>query len=841
MALSSPCRCRILLALLSIVAPTQSSAASPPSADPNSQVLFVRHVVPVLSRLSCNAGGACHGTVQGQNGFRLSLFGGQPLLDFERLTREDLGRRISVLKPDQSLILVKATGQVPHGGGKRLEVGSSDYRILRSWIAGGASLDNIAKSEVTQLVVAPANVVLKPGEARQLRVTARYRDGSNADVTALCRFEAQDTNIVNAAGSGQVDGMQVGDTAVLIRYGAEPITATVLVAPGGPQELSGAIKPANFIDEHILTKLRTLHIEPAGICDDATFLRRLYLDVTGYLPSPADMRAFVKDKDPEKRNKKIDDVLTKAGYAEIWAAKFCDLIKPRSARDYGAWLDQARFYEWVRARLSENAPYDQLVERMVVSDTLDNRSPEQWIADMDPDEPSKKSTLGWGPAPAAYARRRTLDLYWLRRGAGEIIGTVQFAHAFLGLRLQCAQCHRHPYDVWQQDDLLSFANFFMAMNVVREQGAREDQPPRHSPAVEAYLKGIQTELEMWQKDLKRLQPSKDPAEQLKLQHLTAKIGAIEYLRRFEISPVTHEKIPFAAVANTLGRQQSAVLRLLGEKKDLEIRPGRDRRLLVMEWLRRPDNPFFARAIVNRVWAHYMGRGIIDPPDHLSPLNPPSHPKLLDDLCRGFIQSGYDLKWLHRTILRSRTYQQGHEANVSNRHDRRNYSRHYVRRLPGEVILDVLRQATGSARVEARHGGVTGRDVALAGMAVDGYGYGDNYPYLVFGRQPREVSVQCDCEQSNEVTVAQLLFLANHPLVRQRIAAENGLAAALARNKQMNNSDKIEELFLAALGRFPSAAEVRAGLEHLESSLSQRKGLEEVLWSLLNCRGFLLNY
>jgi hypothetical protein len=824
---------------------TDVRAADAPSSLP----LFSRHVVPVLSRLGCNAGGACHGTVKGQNGFRLSLFGAQPATDFARLTREFGARRLSFLDPDRSLILLKATGQSTHGGGKRTDVGSSDYLVLRDWIAAGGPLDDVTKSAVTRLVITPAELVLKAGESRRLQITATYADGSSADVTHLCRHESNDAEVATIDVSGTVRAERVGDTVAVIRYGSEPVLASILVVPSEGKKPFPEVKATNFIDEHVLAKLRAMDLPPAAVCDDSTFLRRLYLDVTGYLPPGDEVRAFLADNTPDKRNKKIDEVLARPGYAEIWAAKFSDLIKPVERGNEGSnnlaggQALRIRFYEWLRARLQENVPYDQLVERIFVSGSLEGRPVEQWLDEFTAlrDELTKKKEPNRPlsePLLSVYNKRQTLDMYWERDGATGVTGAMQFAHAFLGLRLQCAQCHRHPYDVWQQDDLLSFANLFTAVNTGGQR--------KNSPEVEAYANRLKPDIMAWSEEVKKLTPSKEAADKAKVAMLQAKIRDAQAPLAAEVAPLTSGIVGAVSVKSPLGMQESRVARLLGDKRAVELADGQDRRKLVIDWLRRPDNPYFARAIVNRVWAHYLGRGLVDPPDNLSPLNPPSHARLLDELCQGFIKHGYDLKWLHRTILQSRTYQQSHEADTASEHDRRNYARFYLRRLPGEVVLDVLNQATGAREKYPptwmfREGE---RAVLTAGVMVDVYNFyniNDPFRYLVFGRQLRRTNVQCDCEQGRDVALPQLLFLANHEEVRQKIAADTGRAALLAKNDKLDNQQRLEDLFLAALGRLPSADEMKAGLEYLKTSDSLRKGLEDVLWSLVNTREFQLNF
>jgi hypothetical protein len=828
--------------------PATLQAAAPPAQNQPATPLFSRHVVPILSRLGCNAGGACHGTVKGQNGFRLSLFGGQPAVDHARLTREFTARRIDFHQPDRSLLLLKATGQVPHGGGKRTEVGSRDYQVLRRWIAAGGPLDDLAPARVTRLVVTPAEQVLPVGASGRFQVRATYTDGTSADVTELCRHEMRDEEIAAIDGSGTVRTRRVGNTVAIIRYGAEPVLASLLVVPGEGAKSFPEVAPHNFIDAHILARLKALDVPPVPLCDDATFLRRLHLDVTGSLPPGEEVRAFLADRSLDRRNKKIEEVLAKPGYAEIWAAQFSDLIKPvergneGSNNLVGGQVLRIRFYEWLRARLQENVPYDQLVERIFVSSSLEGRPVPPWLAEFAAlrDEVNRKKAPPLGePLLSVYNQRRTLDLYWERDGATGVSGAMQFAHAFLGLRLQCAQCHRHPYDVWQQDDLLSFANFFTAMNTAPGQR-------RNSPEVQAHANALKVELNALTEEIKKLSKSPVPADKARVVQLQARIAAAQAPLAAEVAPLTSGAIGAVSVKSPLGTQESRVARLLGEKTITELKDGMDRRKLVIDWLRRPDNPFFARAIVNRVWAHYLGSGLVDPPDNLSPLNPPSHPGLLDELAQEFIRSGYDLKWLHRTILRSRTYQQSHQSQAAAGRDRHHYARFQLRRLPGEVILDVLNQATG-AREKYPSGWMFRegeRAVLAAGVMVDVYNFyniNDPFRYLVFGRQLRRANVQCDCEQGNDVALPQLLFLANHEEVRRKISADDGRAAQLARDDHLDNRQRLEELFLGALGRLPSATEMNAGLEHLRTSTTLRQGLEEVLWSLVNTREFQLNY
>lgn len=818
---------------------------------------FSRHVAAVFSKLGCNSGG-CHGAVKGQNGFRLTLFAADPALDHDRLVREFGGRRLNLNAPDASLLLLKATGEINHGGGKRMSVGSPEYNLLRRWIAAGARLDTVEKSRVKSLRVTPAEHTAKPGEIYRLKVEAMFADGGSEDVTKLCSFESMDRHVALVEADGQVQVQGPGDAALLVRYRAEPAVAIVLAPRVGTAQ-----KPPsgfNFIDKHILAKLERLNIPAAGLADDLTFLRRVHLDVTGELPTPEEIRLFSAEKNANKRARKIDELLNRPGYAALWTLKFCDIL---NANDYGVYADgmsqeqdAPRFQQWVRARLEENTPYDVFVERILTATSREGRSLDEWgkevIAVNDGyTTPRADITL--------YAGRKTLDLYWQRRASAGVPGTLQLAHSFLGLRLECAQCHRHPHDVWQQDDLLSFANFFMHVRQPGFQGDNEKRFPENA----AYVKKMNDEAKKLGEQAKQMRDtigkkldadakaSKSKEAQEALAKFQKEVGALErrakampeYGRRIMHAEVVHlppAKDTVAKVTSPLGTQESRTYRLLGETKNIEIPKEQDPRAIVMAWMRRPDNPFFARAIVNRVWAHYFGRGIVDPPDHLSPLNPPTHPELLDELCKEFVKNKYDLKWLHRAILNSRTYQQSSQASPENRTDRSNYAYFYLRRLPAEVLVDALNQATGVAEdmdMKFYHWRPEWKTVEIPYTPRNAF---VTFMLEQFGRPQRNSGVQCDCERDSNASVLQVLSLANHPRIRQKIADDKGTVAKVLK-AHAENDKRIEEVFLIALSRPPSATEKQACLKYVRESINETEGLRGVMWSLLNTREFLLQH
>ncbi len=856
---------------------------------------FTRHVAALFSRLSCN-GGTCHGAVQGQGGFRLTLFGADPALDHDRLRRELGGRRLNLGDADASLLLLKPTARVGHHGGKRIEPGSREYDVLRRWIAAGAVLDPPERSRVTRLRVSPAERTVRPGETYSLRVEAAFADGSTEDVTSLCSFESLDPQVAAVGSDARVQARGVGDTALVVRYRAEPVLATVVV-PRPSRDAFPNVAGHNFVDRHVLAKLRRLNVPPAPLADDATFLRRASLDVTGELPPPNEVRAFLADRAADKRARKVDELLGRPGYAALWAMKFCDLLK---ASDFGVYADAItqeadapRFQHWVRARLEENLPYDQIAERILTATSREGRGLDAWAGEV--------TALFDGYATprtdlAVYGRRRTLDLYWQRQAATGVPGALQVAHAFLGLRLECAQCHRHPHDVWQQDDLLSFANFFMR---VRPSGFQGDNEKRF-PEVASYVKKFGDEAKALAAQVKKLKETrgkdldaaakkaraeapKAKAEVARLEKEGDKLSAEGKARLAELRQVVEahraaeaaferhrqevaalerraQRLPtiaqrmmhsevqhladaaarHATVTSPLGTQTSKQYRLLGESKPAEVSRDRDPRGLVAEWMRRPDNPFFARAIVNRVWAHYFGRGIVDPPDNLSPFNPASHPALLAELCEGFVKSGYDLKWLHRTILTSRTYQQGSGPAPGGAADRSNYAYFYLRRLPAEVLLDALNRATGTGEdmdMKYFHWPENIRTVEVPYRPRNEF---VQFMLEQFGRPPRNPANQCDCERDPGVSILQVLSLANHPRVRQKIADPKGEVARVVRDLK-DDGTRIEELFLCALSRMPDDGERKGCLDYLRKAESAEKGLQGVMWGLLNTREFLLQH
>jgi hypothetical protein len=901
------------------------------------QPRFSRHVVAAFSKLGCN-GGTCHGAVQGKGDFRLSLFGAKPEADYANIVRHQSGRRIDLLDFERSLLLQKPTAKLAHGGGKVIAEDRPEYRLLRQWIAGGAQLDDLAASQLVSMTVTPGQQATTVGQTYQLKAEAKFADGSTEDVTPLCSFATLDNMVATIDAAGRVETKGVGDTSLIVRYRDEPVASLVVVARGGEAKFAD-VPPHNFIDTHVLAKLKRLNVPPSDVVDDATFLRRVRLDVTGQLPTPKEVREFLADSSTDaasdKRTKKIEQLLNEPGYAALWTLRFCDLL---NASDYGIYADglmehfeAPRFQAWIRARMDENMPYDEFVARILLATSRDGRSLEEWSQEVVALQegyatPRKDLDL--------YAKRKTLDIYWQRRNAVGVPGTLQIAHAFLGLRLECAQCHRHPHDVWQQDDLLSFANFFMGVRTVGFQGDNEKKYPEQAAVFKRFTeegkkltdevkqlkegrgKELGEKAKTAQQEANRLKNeiAKDE-QQAGEQEAKAKIrreqaAALPADKTEEIAKLTKETeeadqkgkelresaakkkeqltpqqaiiaenealqkeirekeqrgrilgddIPKrilhaeifneprdeknkrqASVTSPLGTQSSSAYRLLGESQPLEIAANEDPRERVIQWLRRPDNPFFAKAIVNRVWAHYFGRGIIHPPDDLSPHNPATHPELLKELCDKFIINNYDLKWLHRTILASRTYQQTSLGNDDNESDRANYARFYLRRLPAEVLLDSLDQATGTREKHEMQYYHWPSDLKAVELPYKSTNTFVTFMLEQLGRPARNSSVQCDCARQGDSSMLQVLAVANHPRVWQKIAEPTGRVGNTIKEKT-DPRERIEELYLATLSRLPSESEMQTCLRHVGEAESPEKGLQSVLWGLLNTREFVLQH
>jgi hypothetical protein len=699
---------------------------------------FANQVVPVFTKLGCNAGG-CHGKASGQNGFRLSLLGFEPTFDYESLVKEGRGRRLFPAAPEQSLLLQKATARVPHGGGLRVEPGSHEYRVIARWIAAGMPVGKPDDPTVARIEIYPAARVMPRGARQQMVVTAHYTDGSTEDVTRWAQYQSNDPEVAAVADGGQVETRELsGQAAVMARYQGQVSVFQATVPLGMPITDYPEFRAQNFLDTLALKQWKALGLVPSELSSDAEFVRRASLDIVATLPTPEEVKSFVADIDPAKRTKLIDRLLERPEYASFFAIKWGDILRNKREGRPEYQRGTYQFYNWIRENVARNTPYDQFVRSILSAiGTPETTPPVLW-----------------------YRRMRATDAF-----------VDDTAQVFLGMRLQCAKCHHHPFEKWSQDDYYGFAAFFARVG--------------RKPSLASQRSGRTDEV-----------------------IFTARAGA-----------VTHPKTGKVMEPRGLGDQVVAVS------------AGIDPRLKLVDWMADPKNPFFARAVVNRYWAHFFGRGIVEPMDDMRLTNPPSNPELLDALATDFVKSGYDLKHLIRTIAGSRVYGLSSIPNEYNAKDKQSFARHYPKRLSAEVLLDAIAQVTG---VPTPFGGLPPGtraidlpDESVASAFLD-----------AFGRPKRDTP--CECERVSDASLGQSLMLLNSNDVQTKLAGAGGRAEALAKDARPD-SEKVDELFWAAFGRAPSSGEEASALAHIAAHADKkREAYEDILWALLNAKEFQFN-
>lgn len=757
-------------------------------------VEFDRHVASLFGRLGCNAG-SCHGSFQGRGGLNLSLFGHDPARDFEALTRGAQGRRVNVVEPDRSLVLRKATGEVPHEGGRRFAPGSWEYRVFLAWIAGGARRDP-ARPAAREIAIRPPESRLeRPGATGRLAVVARFADGSEADVTTFCDLRARDTDVAEVSDGGAVRGLRPGDTAVVASYNGLLAAARVLVPTGRPVAVP-EVPVTDFVDREVYAKLRALGVEPSGPAPDAEFFRRVTLDTIGTLPTPAEVRAFLAEESPDKRSETIERLLTHPMHAALWATRYLDLtgcdvdamegpneLRPRRAR---------LWHDWFRVRFAANTPYDQIARGVLCATSRDGDDARGWARR----EAERAQALRDGDE-THYAAKPSHDLFWRRLVNGDYTPVEpqaeRVAALFLGGRLECAQCHKHPFDRWSQADYRAFANTVADVQF----GLSPDGLAATAALLEARRKA-------------------DPGGVL---------PPVPRVREVFVSDRPSRRLPDPDTGRPLAP------RPLGGPA---LPEGGDPRERLFDWLMMPDNPYFARSFVNRVWAVYFGAGLVDPVDDFSAANPPSNSRLLDALAADFVAHGYDIRRLERTVLNSRAYQRASAPVAGNLDDRGNFARSVPRPLMAEVLVDALDAALG---VPGEFGPDAPKGARAIEIATNRVASPDlARVFRVLGR-PERASV-CDCERPKAPALPQTLFLmTDAPLIAKLKA---GRAQGLAESDRCD-AEAVEELFLATLSRPPSWDEARSALDHLRSVPDRTAGLADLLWALINTREFVLNH
>jgi hypothetical protein len=761
----------------------------------------------LFSKAGCN-NGSCHGSFQGKGGFRLSLFGYDPARDFAALTREAMGRRLDTANPDNSLVLLKATGRTPHEGSVRFPKDSWQYAIFRAWIAAGAPWTPGSGTVAALKLDTPEYVFVPPGGTKALTVTARYADGSEEVVTPFCDFRIQDDAVAEIGPLGQVKAAKPGDTGLVVSYRGVVHAVRVLVPAQVPPGFRyPAVPEVNFIDHEVLAKLRTLNMVPSGLSSDAEFLRRVTIDVIGSLPSPDEVRAFLADQSLDKRQRKIEELLAHPLHAALWATRFSDItgnntdalenpqpLKPRRSQ---------MWHDWLRKRVADNVPYDEIVRDILTATSREEMKPAEWLEEQT--KLDAELEKGWD---SSYADRQTLDLFWRRQQAVPIEQWGEkVAAAFLGVRLECAQCHKHPFDRWTQVDYRAFANLFQQVTVGL------------SPETRQAAQAINAE---------RRSGAKNNNQVNQIREVFLGGGGTQgrgKMANANPKAFTHPETGKVLPPKALGGPE------------MPIETGQDVRAKLWEWMHAPDNPYFARSFVNRVWAHYFGVGLVEPVDDFSQANPPTNARLLNALAKDFIDHQYDLRHLERTILLSRTYQQSSTPNDTNRFDKNNFARGYVRPMMAEVVVDVLNAALGVEEPFGPQDPPRGRKMIEVGPTrVNG-----NLAYVlrIFGRPPRTTA--CDCERSFDPALPQTLFRMTDPAVLQKINAPAGRLAQLLKDKSKADEQVFEELFLACLGRDPTPEERAAFAEYRAKESRRPAAFQDVLWALINTREFILNH
>ncbi len=703
---------------------TVSMFDEPPSTS------FKLDVMPVFTRAGCNTG-KCHGSARGQDGFRLSLFGYDPSGDLFRITREQGGRRLNFSDPEASLLLTKATGAVRHTGGRRMMPSSPLYHRVLDWIEAGAPDDSSDLPTPTGIKVLPEKLTVLPGQRHRLTVLATYSDGSDRDVTRLARFLTNDEGKAAISNDGVVSAGTRGEAYVMARFATFVVGTRVAVVPNDPALANFTLPEGTHpLDTLVNAKLEQLKIEPNGPTDDASFARRAFLDLIGLLPDPEELQDFVADRDPNKREELVDALLTRDEFADLWCLKWADLLQIRSTEEVGPKGVQL-YHRWLLDAIRENRPVDAMVRELLTSSGGSFQNP-----------------------PTNYFQIET-DTLQLSQNVAQV---------FLGARIQCAQCHNHPFDRWTMDDYYGFAALFAGVG--------------YKPGLDAREIAIFDE-------------------------------------------------PVAIVRHPVDNEPATPKLLGGPVLDDD---GVDRRQILADWLTGPDNRPFARQISNLAWAHFFGKGIVDPVDDVRVSNPPSNPELLDELADRLVAYDFDFRKLVRDICTSDAYQRSTIAVPGNDFENHHYARGpSIRRIRAEVLLDIVSQVT---ETPSRFAGMP--EGSRAVELVDGV---VSNPFLTtFGRSVRETV--CACEVDVEPDLSQALHMINGDTLLEKISAGNLVGRLL--EEGFPPGSIVDELFLRSLSRLPSDQEKAAILGSI-SEVDPQTGLEDTFWALLNTKEFLFHH
>lgn len=701
-------------------------------------VSFRNEVIAAFNVGGCNQG-ACHGTPSGKGGFKLSLRGFDPDADFHMLTRDVLARRTDRQSADSSLILLKGLGRIPHEGGQRWVPSALPVQTARTWLAEGLNDDPPQHARLTSIELLPGSrVQLAPARFQQLAVLGRFSDGSVRDVTRLTVFSSSDTSVADVNLTGLVEFKSPGEVAILARYLMEMVTIRLTYLEPRPGFVWNAPPEVNYVDKHVFAKLKLLSIPPSDLCEDTDFIRRAYLDLCGILPTADEVRQFLADRSTNKRSKLIDQLLERPEFADFWTMKWSDVL--RSSRKTIQVKGIHVFQKWLRDHIRMDTGFDAVVRELITASGSTYANP-----------------------PANY--------YRIARDSQNLAETT--AQLFLGVRMQCAKCHNHPFERWTQDDYYSTAAWFA--RVRQKPDTREPNLPNQPGAELIY---------------------------------TDRGGEVTQPRT---GKVVAPKFPGGAVP-TIG-------------------PRQDRREVLAQWLTSADNPFFAKNIVNRIWYHLMGKGIVDPVDDFRDSNPSANDELLDALAKDFAANGFRFKHIIRVIMNSRTYQLSAQGTPQNKDDSKYFSHAITRLLPAEPLLDAICQVT---EVPEKFAGMP-----IGTRAVQLPDGEFNHPFLkTFGQPARELA--CECERESDSNLAQALQLINGPTVNDKLRHPNNRIGKLLGQK-LSDQAILENLYLSTLSRFPSAEDIKVSMDYLSKSSDRRKAWEDLHWALINSKEFLFRH
>ncbi len=738
-----------------IVATVQGHRATAPLSVKDYSVAstwsFRNDVLPVMTKVGCNSG-PCHGAAAGKNGFKLTLRGYDPVVDYYTLTHQADARRTDRMQPAKSLILLKPTLTIPHGGGRRFEVGSPEYKVISGWLAQGMPAPHDSDTLVTNIEVLPHEASLRPGAEQQLIVQASFSDGHTADVTRWAKFDSGDEGVATVDNNGHVVMRGYGEAPVTVWYQSHVAFSRLRIPfPHGLEHAVFSRAPRNnYIDDSILKHLAVLHIPPSPRASDAEFIRRAYLDAAGILPKPAEVESFLRNGSPTKRNQLIDSLMQRPEFVDYWAYKWSDLLLVSS--NHLSTDEMWSYYNWIHDSVARDKPWNKFVAQIVTAsgNTLENGAANYWLIHRDPLDTSEN-----------------------------------MAQAFMGININCAHCHNHPLAKWTQKDYYGMANLFARVRL------KTFAPSGFRTAVGPLFNDVTV--------------------------YSAPTG--EFMDDRLMIPLPPKPLDAVALSSET--------------------PG-DTRQYFAKWLTSPDNPFFARNIVNRVWRNFMGRGLIEPVDDLRDTNPASNEELLNALVKDFVAHNYDVNYLIRTIMQSATYQTSSKPLKENVEDDRYGSHYAIKRLPAEVLLDAYSQVT---QIPEKFDGypVGMRGMQLPDTAVK------SYFLTAFGRPARQQTRET--ERTSVPTITQALHIINGETLNNKLRAPGSSI-----DKQLHDgaSDEqiVDVLYLTSFSRHPTDSESSALVKALASAErekiagvddSRRAALIDMSWALLTSKEFMFNH